>query len=82
MSKPVRIRLPEGTGASGLHSYRIEYEAVESGGYTIALTAEFDGVRRAVGLPWRIIATDTELADAIEDAKRAAAKDLVRVVDS
>ena len=44
---------------------------MESGGHTFALTAEFDGVRRAVGLPWRIIATDTELADAIEDAERA-----------
>ncbi|MYA84615.1 MAG: hypothetical protein F4Y12_03415 [Acidimicrobiaceae bacterium] len=67
------IHLPEGTGPSGEHSYRIEFEAQETGGYSFALTCVLDGVRAPFGLPRRIIADD-ELDAAIEDAKRAAAR--------
>ena len=67
------IPLPEGAGPSDEHSYRIEYEAQATGGYSFALTCVLDGERAPFGLPRRIIADD-ELDDAIEDAKRAAAR--------
>ena len=67
------IPLPEGAGPSGEHSHRIEYDAQATGGYSFALTCVRGGERAAFGLPRRII-DDEELDTAIEDAKRAAAR--------